>query len=140
MTIGDFTPWSALAGGMMLGGAALLLLWVEGRIAGISGLLAGLLSPRRGDVQWRLLFLGGLIAGAALAFVLGLSPLPLLEASPAALLVAGLLVGLGAKLGNGCTSGHGICGMGRLSLRSLVATLTFMAGGFITVFLIRHGL
>ena len=81
-----------------------------------------------------------LVLGAAGAFAVGLSPRPVLEVSPSWLLTAGLLVGLGAKLGNGCTSGHGICGIGRLSLRSVVATLTFMASGFITVFLIRHGL
>jgi len=140
MTIGDFTPWSALAGGLMLGSGALLLLLIEGRIAGISGILAGLLSPRRGELMWRILFLAGLVLGAGGAFAVELSPRPVLEVSPSWLLSAGLLVGLGAKLGNGCTSGHGICGIGRLSLRSVVATLTFMASGFITVFLLRHGL
>jgi uncharacterized protein len=133
----DFTPWSALAGGALIGLAASVLLLVSGRIAGISGMLGGLLAPTHGDVAWRALFLLGLIAAGGIAVIIapqnfGASPRNLL-----ALAVAGLLVGIGTRLGNGCTSGHGVCGLSRLSVRSLVATLTFMGTGAVTVFLLR---
>jgi len=138
MTIGDFTPLTALGGGILLGSAALMLLLIAGRIAGISGILAGLLSPARGEIAWRLLFALGLVAGAGLAFSSGWAERPVLNAPIPWLLGAGFLVGLGAKLANGCTSGHGICGIGRLSPRSIIATLTFMTTGFLTVFILRH--
>jgi uncharacterized membrane protein YedE/YeeE len=133
----DFTPWSALAGGALIGLAASLLLVVSGRIAGISGLLGGILFPTRGDVSWRVLFLVGMVAAGGIAVALapqtfGGSPRGLL-----ALAAAGLLVGVGTRIGNGCTSGHGVCGLSRLSPRSLVATLTFMATGIGTVLLLR---
>ncbi|WP_426112876.1 YeeE/YedE family protein [Massilia sp. PWRC2] len=135
-----FTPWSALAGGVLVGLAAALLVLLNGRIAGISGILGGLLSwPRTpGDRAWRLAFLAGLIS-APLVYSLR-APLPIvtIEAGPLTLVVAGLLVGVGTRYGAGCTSGHGVCGLSRLSPRSLVATVAFMAAGFATVFVGRH--
>ena len=130
---------TALAGGMMIGVAATLLLWLNGRIAGVSGLLNGVLMPKRGDVAWRVLFLFGLIAGGGvyLALIPG-AYLPRTGFPVPALLVAGLLVGFGTRMGNGCTSGHGVCGLGRLSMRSLAAVLTFMATAIATTFLVRH--
>jgi uncharacterized protein len=128
-----------LAGGAMIGLAATLLLWSIGRIAGISGVVNGILDRARGDLAWRLAFLGGMaIAGAlALQFVPALPPRMQTGATPL-LLVAGFLVGFGTRMGNGCTSGHGVCGLGRLSWRSLAAVLTFMATGMATVFVMRH--
>ncbi|MCK2147652.1 YeeE/YedE family protein [Marinobacter alexandrii] len=134
----DFTPWTALTGGLLIGLAAALFLLLNGRIAGISGILGGLLSPTRGDIVWRLAFIGGLI-GAPLAWIM-MDDLPPIEinAGYPSLIIAGLLVGVGTRYGSGCTSGHGVCGLSRLSLRSLAATLSFMAAGFITVYIIRH--
>lgn len=133
-----FTPWSALAGGLLIGLAAAGFVLLNGRIAGISGILGGVLRPARGDLAWRLAFLAGLVA-APLAWQLA-APLPALRigAGKAALVVAGLLVGAGTRYGSGCTSGHGVCGVSRLSPRSLVATLAFMLAGFATVFVVRH--
>ncbi len=134
----DFTPLTALAGGLLIGLATALFLLLNGRIAGISGILGGLLSPSRGDIVWRLAFMAGLI-GAPLAWLM-VADLPPIEinAGYPSLIIAGLLVGVGTRYGSGCTSGHGVCGLSRLSLRSLVATLSFMAAGFITVYIIRH--
>lgn len=133
-----FTPWHALAGGLLIGLAAALFILFNGKIAGISGILGGLLRPVKGDLLWRVAFLLGLMA-APLLYAL-FSPLPdaTIEASNVTLVVAGLLVGLGTRYGAGCTSGHGVCGLSRLSLRSLVATLAFMAAGFLTVYIVRH--
>lgn len=133
-----FTPWHALAGGLLIGLAAALFILFNGKIAGISGILGGLLRPVKGDLLWRIAFLLGLMA-APLVFVL-FRPLPVatIDASNVTLVVAGLLVGLGTRYGAGCTSGHGVCGLSRLSLRSLVATLAFMAAGFLTVYIVRH--
>lgn len=133
-----FTPWSALAGGMLIGLSAAMLLLLNGRIAGISGIVGGLLRPARGDTGWRVAFvLGLLLAPAAYALF---APLPVAHvgAGLPTLVAAGLLVGLGTRYGSGCTSGHGVCGLSRLSMRSLVATSAFMAAGFITVFVTRH--
>jgi len=134
----QFTPGSALAGGLLIGLAAALFLLLNGRIAGISGILGGLLTPTRNDIVWRIAFLAGLI-GAPIAWKLAAS-LPAIEinAGYPALVVAGLLVGIGTRYASGCTSGHGVCGLSRLSLRSLAATLSFMVLGFVTVFVIRH--
>ena len=134
-----FTPLTALSGGILIGLAALLFLLIQGRVAGISGILAGLLAPATPDTGWRWRFIGGLGVGGALGFwLLGLPAPELGQVSWHWLLVGGLLVGFGAKLGNGCTSGHGICGIGRLSVRSIVATLLFMLAGMVTVFIMRH--
>ncbi len=133
-----FTPWSALLGGMVIGLAAAMLVLLNGRIAGISGVLGGLLNPVRGDVLWRLAFVLGLL-GAALVLAL-FSPMPAvrIDAGYGALVAAGLLVGLGTRYGGGCTSGHGVCGLSRLSPRSLAATAAFMAAGVVTVYVARH--
>lgn len=133
-----FTPWTSLAGGMVIGVAAALLLLLNGRIAGISGILGGLLRPATGDTLWRFLFVAGL-ALAPFAYALA-GPVPPIEidAGWAAVIAAGLLVGVGTRYGSGCTSGHGVCGLSNLSPRSLAATLTFMAGGFACVFVVRH--
>ena len=131
--------WTALAGGVLIGLSATLLLWLNGRVAGVSGILNGVLFPKRHDVAWRLLFLGGLVAasGATMAFFPG-APEPRADFPRLGLVVAGLLVGFGTRMGNGCTSGHGVCGIGRLSPRSLVAVLTFMATAIATTTLMRH--
>ncbi|GHA17159.1 YeeE/YedE family protein [Oceanisphaera arctica] len=138
MTIVNFTPWTALFGGMLIGTGALLLLLAGGRIAGISGIVAGIGSqPDRG---WRIAFVVGLILMPFILFGFDWVSAPSLERfSAPRLVLAGLLVGIGSRLGNGCTSGHGICGMGRLSWRSVVATLIFMAAGIMTVTLFGVG-
>lgn len=137
--MGNFTPVSALAGGLLIGAAASLLLWLNGRIAGVSNVTNGLLAWKRGDVLWRLLFLGGLVAGAGIYYgFFGNIPVARAQFPGWLLAVAGLLVGFGTSLGNGCTSGHGVCGLGRLSLRSLVATLVFLVTGILATFVVRH--
>jgi uncharacterized membrane protein YedE/YeeE len=134
-----FTPISALIGGLLIGSAASLLLWLDGRIAGISGILGGLLPPAAGDAAWRVLFLAGLIGGAALLYALhGHVPQARPEFPRGLLIVAGLLVGIGTGLAHGCTSGHGVCGLARRSPRSLAATLTFLAVAVATTYVVRH--
>ena len=133
-----FTPWASLAGGALIGLASVMLLWFNGRIAGISGIVGGLLQPKSGDATWRIAFVAGLV-GSPLAYVLA-APLPEVQiaASYPVLLGAGLLVGIGTRYGSGCTSGHGICGLARRSPRSAVATAAFMFAGFVTVYVARH--
>lgn len=134
-----FTPFSALAGGLLIGLAAALLLSFNGRIAGISGIMGGLLArPRAGEFGWRAAFVLGLLLAPALYRLFADLPEGRIDAGWATLVAAGLMVGYGSRLGSGCTSGHGVCGLSRLSPRSLVATLTFMAAGFVTVFVARH--
>jgi len=136
-----FTPWASLAGGILLGVASSLFILASGRILGISGILGGLVAPRRGDIGWRVAFLLGMaVAPATLLFLApaGLVAAPRIDAGYATLAIAGVLVGFGTRYGSGCTSGHGVCGMSRLSPRSLVATGMFMAAGFLTVYLARH--
>ena len=133
-----FTPWSALIGGMLIGLAAAMFALLNGRIAGISGVLGGLLKPMRGDIGWRVAFIGGLVVAPLVYGLFAALPAVQIDASYLALVVAGLLVGVGTRYGAGCTSGHGVCGLSRLSPRSLVATLTFMGAGFVTVFVLRH--
>ncbi|MCP4803870.1 MAG: YeeE/YedE family protein [Proteobacteria bacterium] len=136
-----FTPWSALAGGALIGLASSALLLFNGRIAGISGILAGLLAPRPGDSAWRAAFAAGLlVAGLGLSFVLPDSIAGPDARSLFAVGAAGLIVGFGVRMGNGCTSGHGVCGLSRFSIRSLVATLTFMGTGILTAITIELGL
>jgi len=134
----SFTPATALAGGILIGVAAAMLVLFNGRIAGISGIVGGLLQPRPGDVGWRIAFLAGMIGAPLVYAVFGALPEVHIEADTPTLIVAGLLVGAGTRYGAGCTSGHGVCGLSRLSPRSLLATLSFMAAGFATVFFIRH--
>jgi uncharacterized membrane protein YedE/YeeE len=139
MTIVNFTPWSALAGGAIIGAASALTWWGLGRIAGISNIFGQLLAFERGHSSWRVAFLGGLVlAGAVAKLALGEAIAFELRGGAWQMIVAGLLVGYGTQLGNGCTSGHGICGIGRLSPRSIVATLCFMATGAIAVFAMRQ--
>ena len=133
-----FTPWSALAGGALIGLAAALFLVLNGRIAGISGVLGGLLKPVKGDIAWRAAFVLGLVGAPLVYGLFAALPVPQIEAGNAALVAAGLLVGVGTRYGSGCTSGHGVCGLSRLSPRSLVATACFMGAGFASVFVIRH--
>ena len=134
----EFTPISAVIGGALIGLAAVMLMAANGRIAGISGLAGGLIGPRGGDRAWRGAFLAGL-AAAPLAFMaLGPDIAIQIEANTPALIAAGLLVGVGTQLGSGCTSGHGVCGLSRLSRRGLAATATFMGAGAVVVFFTRH--
>jgi uncharacterized membrane protein YedE/YeeE len=133
-----FTPWPALAGGVLIALAAALLVLLNGRIAGISGVLAGLLKPATGDVAWRAAFVLGLVGAPLVYRLVAALPPPRIDAGFGAVILAGLLVGLGTRYGSGCTSGHGVCGLSRLSPRSRVATLAFMGAGFATVFVLRH--
>ena len=137
MTIENFTPASALIGGALIGIAATLLLALNGRIAGVSGIVGRLFDPLPGDVAWRVMFLAGLMLGAG-AYGLFQSVRIEVTNSILILVIGGLLVGYGTQLGNGCTSGHGVCGIARLSPRSIAATLVFMASAAITVYLARH--
>ena len=133
-----FTPWASLAGGILIGLAAALLLLANGRVAGISGILGGLLRPTRGDIAWRVTFILGLFVAPLAWLTMGAMPPAQIDHSPALLAVGGLLVGIGTRFGSGCTSGHGVCGVARLSPRSLLATACFLAAGFVTVFIVRH--
>ncbi|MFC7690502.1 YeeE/YedE family protein [Paeniroseomonas aquatica] len=132
------TPWSAAAGGALIGAAAALLWVALGRIAGISGILGGLAGAPAGERGWRLAFLAGLVGAPLLAAAAFGAPEALVAAGPARLALAGLLVGFGTRLGTGCTSGHGVCGIARLSPRSIAATGVFMATAAATVFVARH--
>ena len=141
----SFTPYSALAGGLLIGLSASLLLWFNGRVAGISGIARGLLSGDRSGFLWRALFLLGLVGGAWFYYWLAAraghsESVPVARAGfpPGLLIAGGLAVGFGTALGRGCTSGHGVCGMARLSPRSIVATLIFLATGIATTYVVRH--
>ncbi|EOX4942633.1 YeeE/YedE family protein [Vibrio alginolyticus] len=132
-------PWESLFGGLLLGISATILLLVNGKIAGISGIMNGIMSPKKGDYSWRLLFAVGMTAGGLISvLMLGVAAPSTANLSLGMVIAAGLLVGIGTRLGNGCTSGHGICGMGRLSKRSIVATCVFMAVAGLTVFVRLH--
>jgi hypothetical protein len=133
-----FTPWSSLAGGILIGVAAAMLVLLNGRVAGISGIVGGLLSPRRMETGWRLAFVAGLLAAPLALSILGANPPRRIDAAFGTLVAAGLLVGIGTSYGSGCTSGHGVCGLSRLSPRSLAATAAFMLAGMATVFVARH--
>ncbi|KQW57800.1 YeeE/YedE family protein [Variovorax sp. Root411] len=133
-----FTPWTALAGGVLIGIAAAMFVLLNGRIAGISGVLGGLLRPVKGDAAWRAAFVLGLVAAPAAYGLFAVLPAARIDAGHGALVLAGLLVGVGTRYGAGCTSGHGVCGVARLSPRSLAATGVFMAAGFATVFVAHH--
>lgn len=138
-TITNFTPMSALLGGALIGCASVMLMLLLGRIAGISGIVGGLLKPPKGETAWRFAFVVGLIiAPLGVWAVTGSQPIATVEASTGILITAGLLVGLGTRIGAGCTSGHGVCGLARLSRRSLLATVIFMAAGIATVSVMRH--
>lgn len=134
----QFDPVAALIGGLLIGASAALFAAFNGRVAGISGIVGGLLRPARGDLDWRLAFIGGVVAAPIAFALLHEMPVPTIDASWPLLIAAGLLVGIGTRYGAGCTSGHGICGVSRLSPRSLLATTLFVATGFATVFIVRH--
>ena len=135
----SFTPGPALAGGILLGIAAALYVLINGRILGISGILGGLIGPKKSDWLWRASFVLGLLTSPLWGkYVFQLNTTAVIDADYITLIIAGLLVGFGARYGSGCTSGHGICGLSRLSPRSLLATLTFMGCGFLVVYLVRH--
>ncbi len=136
-----FTPWASLIGGLLLGVASAVFILINGRILGISGILGGLLPPKVGDIGWRLAFLLGMLAAPTVFMALapaGFASEPRIDAGFWTVIVAGLLVGIGTRYASGCTSGHGVCGLSRLSPRSLVATLSFMGAGFFIVYIVRH--
>lgn len=136
-----FTPWASLSGGVLIGVASALFILLHGRILGVSGILGGLLPPQAGDTTWRITFLMGLFAAPLVFSALapaGYIQMPRIDASYIMLIAAGLMVGIGTRYGSGCTSGHGVCGLSRLSFRSLIATSTFMIAGVVTVYIIRH--
>jgi uncharacterized membrane protein YedE/YeeE len=133
-----FTPGMSLLGGVLIGISSALFILANGRIAGISGILGGLLSRKPGDMLWRIAFLLGLVAAPAAVVALTGPLTATIEANTEVLVIAGLLVGIGTRYGAGCTSGHGVCGLSRLSPRSLVATLAFMGAGMAIVFVMRH--
>jgi uncharacterized membrane protein YedE/YeeE len=135
-----FTPWQSLAGGVVIGISAAMLILLNGRVAGISGILGGLLNPVRGDIGWRVAFIAGLLVAPVAWALFAALPAPAIDAGYPLLVAAGLLVGAGTRYGAGCTSGHGVCGLSRLSPRSLAATLAFMGAGFATVYVVRHWL
>ena len=134
----NFTPWTSLAGGLLIGAGIALFAILNGRIAGISGIVGGLMAPSKGEIAWRIVFLAGLIGAPLVWRLFAALPEARVDAGYPLLVLAGLLVGVGTRYGSGCTSGHGICGLSRRSPRSIMATIAFMATGFITVWLLRH--
>jgi len=136
-----FTPWTSFLGGVLLGVASSIFILLSGRILGISGILGGILNPSKGDVGWRISFLLGLFAAPWVGYLLmpeSLLQIPRIESGMTAIAIAGLLVGFGTRYGSGCTSGHGVCGLSRLSIRSMAATVTFMLAGFVIVYVLKH--
>lgn len=134
----SFTPWSALTGGVLIGIAASMFILLNGRIAGISGIVGGLLKPQQGDSLWRILFVAGMLLAPVGWLFFAQLPAIQIDAGYPLLIIAGLIVGISTRYGAGCTSGHGVCGISRLSPRSVIATLAFMGTGFITVYIMRH--
>ncbi len=134
----EFTPWTSLGGGVLIGIAAILLMAVHGRIAGMTGIMAGVIPPLGSDWSWRLAFLAGAIAAPPLFLLLGGTVPFAVPVGTGAMIIGGFIVGVGVFFGSGCTSGHGVCGMARLSPRSIVATVVFMIATFVTVFITRH--
>ena len=133
-----FTPWSALAGGALIGIASALFILVNGRIAGITGIIGGLFTSLVHDAGWRIAFIIGLIASPLIWELFGQTLTIQIDASNSLLMTAGIIVGISTRYGSGCTSGHGVCGISRLSPRSIIATLAFMSTGFLTVYVVRH--
>lgn len=143
MTIAEFSFWPAAAGGALIGAAAVLLMALNGRVAGVSGIVAGVLAPLRGegrgDLAWRAAFVGGLLLAPLAAGLFNSAPVSISAPHPLwAMILGGALVGYGSRLGSGCTSGHGVCGVARLSKRSLIATATFMSAAIVTVFVLHR--
>lgn len=133
-----FTPWTSLIGGMLIGVSTALFLLMNGKIAGISGILGGTLTPRKDGRVWRVAFLAGLVGSPLIYGLVTPLPVAVVESGPISLVIAGLLVGVGTRCGSGCTSGHGVVGLSRLSLRSLVATAVFMSSGFVAVYVFKR--
>lgn len=133
-----FTPWSALAGGGLIGISVALLILLNGRIAGITGIIGGLFKPVKGDTVWRVAFTLGLTLAPMVWLLFGKLPEITIDAGYQLLIVAGIAVGFGTRLGSGCTSGHGVCGISRLSPRSIIASVMFIGTGFLTVFIVHH--
>ena len=133
-----FTPWPATVGGVVPGAAVALLVLANGRVAGISGIVGGLLQPRAGDIGWRLAFVAGLLISPLAYSAFAGTPAITIDASYPIMMLSGIVVGVGVRYGGGCTSGHGVCGISRLSPRSIVATVSFIATGFATVYVLRH--
>jgi uncharacterized membrane protein YedE/YeeE len=133
-----FTPWTSLGGGILIGAAAAMLVLLNGRIAGVAGIIGGVLRPAAGDMAWRFAFILGLLVAPAAYRLFAEPAAPTIDASYPVLLLAGLLVGAGTRYGSGCTSGHVFCGLARLSPRSLAATITFVLAGIVTVYAVRH--
>ena len=134
----DFTPVSALIGGGLIGLSATILLALNGHLAGVSGIMAGLVQPARDDATWRILFIVGLLGGATAWLLISGTPVIAFDVGWPVILIGGLFTGIGTRVSAGCTSGHGVCGIARLSQRSIVATATFVAVGVLTVFIFRH--
>jgi uncharacterized membrane protein YedE/YeeE len=134
----SFTPWSSLFGGALIGASASMLLLLNGRVAGISGIVGGLVRPRSGETSWRALFVAGLLVGGLLMYVVRPASFGAAAVSTPLAIASGLLVGFGTRLGSGCTSGHGVCGISRLSTRSIAATATFMVTGAFAAFVVQH--
>ena len=134
----NFTPWSALAGGALIGLASAIFVLFNGRIAGISGIIGGLIKPRLHDTSWRIAFIAGLVLAPLIWQLFAALPNIQIDSSTSVTIAAGLITGFGTRYGSGCTSGHGVCGISRLSPRSMLATLVFMSFGFLTVYISRH--
>lgn len=134
----NFTPWTALAGGALIGLASAIFVLFNGRIAGISGIIGGLIKPRLHDTSWRIAFIAGLVLAPLIWQLFAALPNIQIDTSTSVTIAAGLITGFGTRYGSGCTSGHGVCGISRLSPRSMVATLIFMSFGFLTVYISRH--
>jgi uncharacterized protein len=134
----SFTMWQSLTGGLLIGLAASLLLYFNGRIAGVSGIVGGLLRPAKGDIGWRLAFISGLMISSFVYMIAKPLPVSIIDADIRTLIIAGVMVGFGTRYGSGCTSGHGVCGLSRGSLRSLVATVSFIGAGVLTVYFVKY--
>jgi hypothetical protein len=134
----NFTMWMPLAGGLLIGLAVTILLYFNGRIAGVSGILGGLLKPTKGDIGWRAAFISGLMISSFVYLIASPLPVPTIDADTTTLIIAGVMVGFGTRYGSGCTSGHGVCGLSRGSPRSFVATISFMGAGVLTVYFVKH--
>lgn len=134
----NFTMWQSLAGGLLIGLAAALLLYFNGRIAGISGIVGGLLRPAKGDIGWRLAFISGLMISSFVYMIAKPLPVSIIDADITTLIIAGVMVGFGTRYGSGCTSGHGVCGISRGSLRSFAATASFIGAGVLTVYFVKY--
>lgn len=134
----NFTPVASLIGGILIGLSASMMILLNGRIAGISGILGGISGAHKADVPWRVAFIAGLVISPLVYMLFSQPPVVALSASNLQIVIAGLLVGIGSRYGSGCTSGHGVCGIARMSKRSIVATMVFMAAGIITVYIMRH--